>query len=241
MKPGPDSLLLLIGVSTALATLFGGALALRFRSALGLFLGFSSGAVIGVSLFDLLPEALELGRAGHSALTLTTAVAIGFGLYLTVDRTSLMLSGGKPGHKGHLGPGSLTLHSLMDGLAVGMAFHVNTAAGLVVAFAVLAHDVLDGANTVTLSLAGGASTATARRWLAVDALAPLIGIGLARLVDVPAGLLSLALAVFSGFFLYIGASELLPRSHEVRPKLSTLGATGLGLGFIYGVVRLAAA
>ena len=241
MKLGSDSLLLTIGVATALATLFGGALALRFRSTLGLFLGFSSGAVIGVSLFDLLPEALELGRASHSALTLTTAVAIGFGLYLTVDRTSLILTGGDDGHRSHLGPGSLTLHSLMDGLAVGMAFHVNTAAGLVVAFAVLAHDVLDGANTVTLSLAGGSTARAARRWLAADAAAPLVGIAIARVIDVPAGVLSLLLAVFSGFFLYIGASELLPRSHQRRPRLSTLGATGLGFGFIYGVVRLAAA
>ncbi len=241
MKPGSDTLLLLIGVATALATLFGGAIALRFRSALGLFLGFSSGAVIGVSLFDLLPEALELGRSSHAALTLTTAVALGFGLYLTVDRTSLILTGGVGGHRSHLGPSSLTLHSLMDGLAVGLAFHVNTAVGLVVAFAVLAHDVLDGANTVTLSLTGGSSTVTARRWLAADALAPLIGIAIARLIIVPASLLSLLLAVFSGFFLYIGASELLPRSHQQRPKLSTLGATALGLGFIYAVVRLAAA
>lgn len=236
-----DPLLLLIGVLTALATLFGGAIALRFRSALGLFLGFSSGAVIGVSLFDLLPEALELGRSTHSALTLTTALAAGFGLYLTVDRTSLIASGGSGGHRSHLGPGSLTVHSLMDGLAVGLAFHVNTSAGLVVAFAVLAHDVLDGANTVTLSLAGGSSAVTARRWLAADAIAPLVGIAIARLINVPAGVLSLLLAVFAGCFLYIGASELLPRSHERRPKLSTLGATGLGLGLIYGVVRLAAA
>lgn len=241
MKPGLDSLLLLIGLATALATLFGGAIALRFRAALGLFLGFSSGAVIGVSLFDLLPEAFELGRSAHSALTMTTALAIGFGLYLTVDRTSLILTGADGGSRRHLGPSSLTLHSLMDGLAVGMAFHINTAAGLVVACAVLAHDVLDGANTVTLSLAGGAGAGTARRWLAADALAPLFGIAVARLIDVPAGLLSLLLAVFSGFFLYIGASELLPRSHQSRPHLSTLGATGLGLVFIYGVVRLAAA
>ncbi len=241
VKPGAEFFLLLIGVVTGLATLLGGAVALRFRSALGLFLGFSSGAVIGVSLFDLLPEALELGRNDHSALTLTTALMLGFGLYLIVDRTSLVLTGGKGGHRSHLGPASLTLHSLMDGLAIGMAFHVNSAAGLVVAFAVLAHDVLDGANTVTLSLAGGSRVGTVKSWLAADALAPVVGISMAWRIAVPASVLSLLLAMFSGCFLYIGASELLPRSHDRRPKLSTLGATILGLGLIYFVVRLAAA
>jgi ZIP family zinc transporter len=121
-----------------------------------------------------------------------------------------------------------------------LAFQVSEAAGVIVAIAVLAHDFLDGANTVTLSLSGGASASTARRWLVADAAAPLVGVLIARLVAVPATTLALLLALFAGFFLYIGASELLPRSHERRPRLSTTAATALGLAFIYVVVRLAA-
>ncbi|HLI67737.1 MAG TPA: ZIP family metal transporter [Caulobacteraceae bacterium] len=231
---------LLIGLATGAATLVGGAVALRFRSALDLFLGFSSGAVIGVALLDLLPEALDIGGGAHfRSLTIATAVAVGFALYLAADRAALVLSEGAEGHRGHMGPASLTAHSLMDGLGIGFAFQVSTAAGVIVAVAVLAHDFLDGANTVTLSLAGGAATPTARRWLVADALAPLVGIGAARLVAVPASVLALLLAVFAGFFLYIGASELLPRSHDRRPRLSTAAATAIGLGFIYAVVRLA--
>jgi ZIP family zinc transporter len=237
--PSSLILVLLIGAATGAATLFGGALAFRFRSALDLFLGFSSGAVIGVALLDLLPEALDLGGTHFKPLTLTTAVAVGFALYLVVDRAALILSHGSEGHRGHLGPASLTAHSLMDGLGIGFAFQVSSAAGAIVAFAVLAHDFLDGANTVTLSLAGGAAPPTARRWLAADALAPILGIGIARLITVPADVLAVLLAVFAGFFLYIGASELLPRSHDRRPRLSTIAATALGLGFIYVVVRLA--
>ena len=56
---------------------------------------------------------------------------------------------------GHLGPASLTAHSLLDGLGIGLAFQVAPAIGVVVAVAVLAHDVADGVNTVTLSLSGG--------------------------------------------------------------------------------------
>jgi zinc transporter ZupT len=229
-----------VGLATAAATLFGGGLALRFRSALDLFLGFSSGAVIGVALLDLLPEALELGGSHFRPLTITAAVAAGFAIYLAADRTALAVSHGAAGRRGHLGPASLTAHSLMDGLGIGLAFQVSEAAGVIVAIAVLAHDFLDGANTVTLSLSGGASASTARRWLVADAAAPLVGVLIARLVAVPATTLALLLALFAGFFLYIGASELLPRSHERRPRLSTTAATALGLAFIYVVVRLAA-
>ena len=63
--------------------------------------------------------------------------------------------------------------------------------------------------------------------------------GRSRLVRFSPTTLALLLGLFAGFFLYIGASELLPRSQLGRPRLSTLAATALGGGFIYGVVRLA--
>jgi ZIP family zinc transporter len=166
-------------------------------------------------------------------------VAIGFGLYLAADRSSMLLAGGEGRRRAHFAPASLTAHSLMDGLGIGLAFHVSTAAGLIVTLAVLAHDFLDGANTVALSLAGGAGARTARGWLLADAAAPLAGIGLARLISIPTFALAILLGVFAGFFLYIGASELLPRSQDRRPRLSTIAATGLGFAFIYAVIRLA--
>jgi ZIP family zinc transporter len=230
---------LLIGGLPSLATVFGGTLALRFRSALGLLLGFSSGAVIGVALFDLLPEALEIGRSHYRALTITTALGVGFAAYLGLDRLSLILKSEMSGHR-HLGPLSLTLHSLTDGLSIGLAFQASSKVGLVVALAVIAHDFLDGANTVTLSLAGGLSTPIARRWLLADAAAPIAGIVLSLLLTVPPSLLALLLATFAGFFLYIGTSELLPRSNAGRPRIAMLAATAFGLLFIYAVVRLAA-
>lgn len=232
-------LVLFIGALTGAATIFGGALALRFRSALNLFLGFSSGAVIGVALFDLLPEALDLGAPNFQPLTITTCVAAGLAAYLALDRLTVIVSAGSEGRRRHLGPASLTAHSLMDGLGIGFAFQISSAAGAIVAIAVLAHDVFDGANTVTLSLGTGSSPPTARRWLAADAVAPFLGVLIARTIAIPADGLALLLAVFAGFFLYIGASELLPRAHGQRPRLSTVAATVTGLGFIYAVVRLA--
>jgi zinc transporter ZupT len=236
-----DLVLAAIGLATATATMAGGVLALRLTSTLGLLLAFASGAVVGVALFDLLPEALELGRASQSASVLTAAAAVGFAVYFTIDRMVPVFTADKGRHRGHLGAAALTLHSLMDGLGIGFAFQASAAAGVVVAFAVRAHDLVDGLNTVTLGLSGGLERKTARLWLVADAAAPLAGIGVSRLVTLPQPTLALLLAVFAGFFLYIGASELLPHSQNQTRRTTTVLLTLLGLALIYAVVKLAGA
>jgi len=232
-----DLILIALGLAAGAATLAGGMLALRFARGVYLILGFSAGAVIGVALFDLLPEALELGAA-RGVDSVLTLVAVGFVAYLAVDR-ALLMAGGDPGARGHMGAGSLTLHSALDGLGIGLGFQVSPAVGVVLAIAVLAHDFSDGVNTVNLSLAGSGRPLTARRWLIADAIAPLVGIGLSRLIVVPRADLALILAAFAGFFLYIGAGELLPDSHRRHPRAWTTLATALGVAFIWLAVHWA--
>jgi zinc transporter ZupT len=192
--------------------------------------------VIGVALFDLLPEALTLGGKITSTPVVLGALGVGFCGYMILERS---LRAAAEGKSGHLGPASLTLHSLLDGLGIGLAFQVAPAIGLVVAVAVLAHDVADGINTVTLSLSGGGGERRARGWLIADAAAPLVGIGLTRLFSIGEGPLGLVIALFAGFFLYIGASELAPASHRALPRLWTSLATLAGMAVIWIVVRLA--
>lgn len=229
-------LLAAIGVAAGLATLFGGALALRLRRQIPLILGFSAGAVIGVALFDLTPEALALGGRIAAPAVVMGLIGVGFCGYMILERS---LSVAAAGHSGHLRPASLTLHSLVDGLGIGLAFQLAPAIGVVVAVAVLAHDIADGVNTVTLSLSGGGGSQRARAWLIADAVAPLVGIGLTRLFTVDAGPLGLAIAVFAGFFLYIGASELAPASYRAWPRVGASLATLGGMAAIWLVVRLA--
>jgi len=217
-------MLIAIGLLTGLATLLGGGLALRWRGAIDLLLGFGGGAVVGVALLDLLPEAFSLSGGSRTPFVIATAITAGFAVYLLTDQSIASLS--RLGAlRSHMGPATLTAHSLMDGLGIGLAFQVSASVGWIVAVAVLAHDLVDGANTVTLSLSGGAARRTALLWLAADAMAPLVGIGVYRLITVPATTLGLLLAVFAGFFCYIGAGELLPRArapsavddHPCRP------------------------
>lgn len=243
-------MLIVIGLATSISTLLGGLFALKFRDKLHLILGFSAGALIGVAFFDLLPEALELGADYFSTSQITSLIALGFLVYLVLDRLILLHSHhhdhdencANPDHqpsKGSFAAGSLSFHSFLDGIAVGLAFQVSSAVGFVVTAAVLAHNFLDGINTVSLILKNGGDIKQAFRWLLLDSVAPFIGVLSTLFFTLPQSALALILALFAGFFFYIGASDLLPESHHGHPTRWTTFATILGLVVIYTAINLA--
>jgi len=246
-------MIILIAFAAFVSTLLGGLSALRFKDRLHLILGFSAGAVVAVAFFDLLPEALQLGAKYYSSATITAVMALGFLVYLVLDRLIFLHAHvHEEGHecelppaetrhirRGILGASSLSFHSFLDGVAIGLAFQVSAAIGAVVAVAVLAHDFSDGINTVNLILKNKGEGAHAMRWLVVDAAAPVIGAASTLFFTLPENALSIILAVFAGFFLYIGATDLIPESHHAHPKFLTTAMTLLGAGILYIVIRLA--
>src|SRR5919201_1670460 len=104
---------------TVLSTLAGGLVALRLRRELMTLIALTGGIVVAVALFDVLPEALK-----------------------SLDEPRNVL-----GRVGALGAAGLSIHSLIDGLGIGLAFHVSTATGILVFIAVVSHDFADGMNT----------------------------------------------------------------------------------------------
>jgi zinc transporter ZupT len=249
-----EIMVVLIAVATFLSTLVGGLVALRLRDKLHLILGFSAGAVIGVAFFDLLPESMELGEKYFAHSTVTGVVALGFLVYLILDRLVFLhihahAHDEDPDHargessrnvqRGILGAGSLSIHSFLDGVAIGLAFQVSAAIGVIVAVAVLVHDFSDGINTVSFILKNKGEKKHALRWLIVDAVAPVLGAASTLLFSLPEEGLSIVLALFSGFFLYIGASDLIPESHHAHPKFLTTVMTLLGAAVLYAAIRLA--
>lgn len=117
-----------------------------------------------------------------------------------------------------LPPASLIVHSTLDGLAIGLAFQAGAGLGVIVLLAVLAHDFADGMNVVTLALDAARGRGLAIGFLIVDALAPVVGAGLSQVVAIPDVALGWLLAAFSGVFIAIGASHLLPESQHSRPS-----------------------
>lgn len=231
-------LLVIIAVFACLSTLLGGLLALKMFDKLHLILGFSAGAVIGVAFFDLLPESLVLGLPFHSAQLLLTFTASGFLAYLVLDR--ILLFHGDAAHRGPFTASVLCIHSYLDGIAIGLAFQTSHAVGVVVAIAVLTHDFSDGINTMNVVLKNRGSRAQGFRWLALDAAAPVLGILTTFFLELPQSSFGLALAMFSGFFLYIGASDLIPESYHAHPKFLTTAMTLAGAAVLYAAITFIA-
>ena len=242
-------MLILIAIGAFIATVLGGLFAIRFRDKLHLILGFSAGAVLGVAFFDLLPEAISLGNKFYEISFIMGFVALGFIFYLILDRLTLLHchdEGCDHDHvetqsqnRGVFSAVSLSVHSFLDGVAIGLGFQVSVAVGAVIAVAVLVHDFSDGLNTAGLILKGGGEKKKAIGFLMIDAIAPVIGIASTYLFVMPERFFSIVLAVFAGFFLYIGASDLLPESHHAHPKFLTTVLTLLGMGMLYAVIHFA--
>lgn len=240
---------ILIAIATFFSTLFGGLFALRLKDKLHLILGFSAGAVLGVAFFDLLPESIGLADGRYSIALITSITALGFLVYMILDRASILSCGvpdnhddghGHCSYRGGLGAASLSFHSFLDGTAIGLAFQVSAAVGAIVAVAVLVHDFSDGINTVNMILKEDTQEKKkALRWLLVDSLAPVLGAASTLFYSVPEQALGIVLATFTGFFLYIGASELLPESHHAHPTKLTTGMTVLGMVVLYIAIRIA--
>ena len=237
-------MVILFGLAAAVATFLGGLFALKFSDKLHLVLGFSAGAVIGVAFFDLLPESIGLADGKYDVSFVAAVIAAGFLAYLILDRAITLHfcpseECENPQHRGKLGAGTLSVHSFLDGAAIGLAFQASPAVGAIVTIAVLTHDFSDGINTVSLILKNKGSKKQAIRWLMADTIAPMLGVLATLFFGLPDQILGLALAMFCGFFLYIGASDLLPESHHAHPTKWTTYATVLGVALIYVVIRIA--
>ena len=232
-----------VSIGTFIATLLGGLFALYQQDRLHLIMGFSAGALIGVAFFDLMPEALDLATAPLRKQLVATTMAVGFVAYMLLDRTITPHGDKGPRteklwRRGALGAGSLSVHSFLDGFAIGLAFKVSAAVGAIVSAAVLAHDFSDGINTVGIILRNKGNKRSAFGWLLIDAAAPVVGAASTVMLHFRQDALGLCLALFAGFS-YIGASDLLPESYHDHPTTGTTAMTMLGVLTVYAAVRLA--
>lgn len=211
-------------------------LALRLRDKLHLILGFSAGAVIGVAFFDLLPEAVGFGAQFHSPQATLSWTALGFLFYLALDR--ILLFHADAAARGRFAAGVLCVHSLLDGIAIGVAFQASHAVGITVAIAVLTHDFSDGINATNIVLKNRGNQKQALRWLLLDAIAPVVGVACTYLFTLSANSFGTGLALLAGFFLYIGASDLIPESYHAHPKFLTTLMTLAGAATLYAATAL---
>jgi ZIP family zinc transporter len=79
----------------------------------------------------------------------------------------------------------------------------------------------------------------ALKWLAVDSIAPVLGVISTLFFTIPKTALGLILALFAGFFIYIASSNMIPESHHSHSTKWTTIMTIFGAIVLYVAITLA--
>lgn len=200
----------------------------------------AAGSLIGATFFHLLPESVD--RLGNR-LGLYVAFAAGFLTFFVLEQFLHWQHAHQPGRPvqpvGYLILVADALHNLLDGLAVGGAFVINTELGIVTWAVAAAHEVPQELGDFGVLVQSGWNRKLALAYNFASALTfPLGGViayAISGGVDV-AWLLPFA----AGNFLYIGAADLIPQLHATSfsEQMIQFVAFLVGLGLLLGVASL---
>lgn len=196
---------------------------------------FAAGALLAVSFFDLLPEALHEG--GEEILVWTLC---GFLIFFVMERflhwfhhhhehedakesanRSLIIIGD-------------TLHNFLDGIAIAAAFLVNPATGIITAVVVALHEIPQEIGDFGLLLSKGLKREKVLLYNLLSALATLVGAVIVYAAGQTTVLpTSAMLAITAGFFVYIAASDIIPTIHQkTNTKVANIETAILLLGVV---------
>ena len=233
---------ILVSAGAFVSALVGGVFALRATRSVGVIIAVGAGIRIGAAYFDLIPESVtQLGSLDAAML----CTAIGFLAFYAIEKltqlhvgheTAAELDHGQAAHRhiGIVGSMGMSLHSFLDGVALAAGLAVGGGIGVVIAVVVVVHRFSDGIGIVSLLLASHTPRAEMYRWVGLVAVAPVAGMIVGLLLPIPDAMLGAMLAIFAGFFLYIGAAELLPEAHRNDRSRWVVVGTLIGVAAIYG-------
>lgn len=231
-----------VALAGSLASLIGGLYLLhdaaRTKSTLKYAVPFAAGALLAAAFIDLLPEAAEIDEAGY----VFRWTLFGIVLFFVLER-GLRWFHHHHSHGAEDGNANRSLivigdliHNLLDGLAIGAAFLVSPATGIIATFAVAAHEIPQEIGDFALLLSKGVSKKNVLTINVLSALITVVGAAgtymLGNTVGLPTAVL---LAVTGGFFIYIATSDIIPSIHaqtDSRTANLQTGALLVGIAVV---------
>ena len=203
---------IILALFAGLSDLFSGLIPFYYKleeSHTRYIIGFAAGTMLGAVFFEMLPE-LTPGDSFY--------IGVGFFFFYLLERLTMIHSCGEyectsEVHRiGWLPVLGMASDNIIDGIGIAVAYLINPLTGIVVALSVIVHEIPQGITTTLLLKRGGQTKNTILVALAVESILYPVGASLAFLV--PSALNTVVLAVVTGDFLYIAASDLLPDAHK---------------------------
>lgn len=201
-------------------------------------LSFAVGVLIANSFLHLLPESQEL-NPDFAMISVVGGLML---LFLIEHFISIHACDQEQcdvhsvSYTGTIGIG---IHSLIDGVIIGVGFEVSFAIGVLTALAVVMHELPEGIFTYTLLIHDHVSEKTALLYSWLVALATPFGAMVAffLLKQAEENVLGVLLGLAAGSFLYVGASDLIPQAHR-KPDVLNITLVFAGILFVVLVGQL---
>jgi len=192
----------------------------------GLFLPLSIGAFLGVTFFELLPEAFEMTSWA------SIAVAGGFLGFFILSRIISEYhhhhhAGADCDHGHTKARGSLVLlgdsvHNLADGVVIAVAFSISPALGIATTIGIALHEIPQEIAELYILRHAGYSKRKALTLNFLSALTVVLGVLLTNLaIDTFSSSVGILIGIAAGNLLYIAASDLLPTLSDTRVNRTT--------------------
>jgi len=233
----------LIGLGVGiLGTGTGGLIAFFIRSPsqryLSMIIGISSGLMLSVVCFDLLPEAFELAELRVGVLGIVSGV---FTIIWVDNLTrSVKFKSKNSANQDFIKTGLLlgigvAMHNFPEGLAIGSSFMATKELGIGISIVVALHNMPEGISMATPMSIGGMSRVKAFLFTILAGIPMGLGAFLgAMLGEISQSFIAFCLAFAGGTMLYITCGELIPKYQSL--KNGKASSYGLMLGFVIGIM-----
>lgn len=238
--------LFLLSLLGSVIALVGGVVFLASRSWSGFLerhsVPFAAGVLLTVAFVGLMPEAHEIIGERSFMVVLVTFLSVFvfehllFGIHHHEDE----MHGNDYSASVPLVIVGDTIHNLIDGIAIAAAFFVSPGLGLITAVSTFLHEVPHEIGDFGILLRAGWSRGRVLVVNAISASMAIVGAFAMLWVRENTALVGSLLAVAAGIYIYLGASDFLPRIEE-EYKNRVISIIPMTVGIVLMLVALSIA
>lgn len=226
---------LLLGLTAAVAEVFGGLLIVRQhwdRRFLQYFIALGAGFLLGAVFLEMIPEALRLSGGNTVYFVLAGYLLV----HLAEHTLSSHFHFGEEVHEKEMAGArrsfavlaGLMIHAFFDGIAIASGFIVSNRLGIVLFLAIFLHKVPEGFTVASVMVAGGRGPRAALISAVLLGVSTLCGVSVMLLFSTG---VSMALPLAAGVCIYVAASDLIPEINQ-QPGIRLALVVFMGVGLL---------
>jgi zinc and cadmium transporter len=236
----PIALSLLLGLTAAVANVFGGAIIVQKhweRAYLKYFVALGAGFMLATAIVEVFPASLELRGKDAAFLVLVGYLIIHFFEHTVTPHFHFGEETHEEqfvhAHKGFSVLLGLIIHTFFDGIAITSGFLVSPWLGWIIFVAIFLHKIPEGFTIASVMLASGRSRKVAWGASMILGAATFAGV---LVMAVLRREVSFGLPLSAGVTIYVAASDLMPEVNR-EPGARTAFVVFLGVAFLFVLDR----